>query len=296
MNTNKIVEKKIKTVIHHRLPVSLTRPLPLRESGQIHITIALQRSGQHAVINWLCEQLGSVIHFNHCIFMRKGMTMMPVPVSGRYVTYSEQGKNDSGIVSSDSDKTALEAFFYQLADIDLYQNVIYSFEDWDLQDIYLQKLIRRHNLKVILILRDPYNWLASSFKHHGNKAPSTLFKEKKKKLTSYLEQVLNINDHLKHDVVAIDFNQWLVSTQYRRKIIEHLGLTFSKLSEVSVEEVQPFGGGSSFDGQTVNPHILRKSVSERWRSYKGNPEYRALLKDENLENLTLQFFKFKSPF
>lgn len=296
MNTNMIADKNIKTAIHHRLPVSLTRPLPLQESGQIYVTIALQRSGQHAVINWLCEQLGSVIHFNHCTFMRKRLTMMPVPVSGRYVTYSDQGKTDSGIIASNKDKTALEAFFNQLADIDLYQNIIYSFEDWNLQDIYLQKLIHNHNLKVILILRDPYNWLASSFKHHDNKAPTTVLKEKKRRLISYLEQVLNINDYLKHDVVAIDFSQWLVSTQYRKEIMEHLGLTFSKSSEVSVEEVQPFGGGSSFDGQTVDPHMLRKSVNERWRSYEENQEYRALLEDDNLENLALQFFNFKKPF
>lgn len=296
MNTNTIAEKNIKTIIHHRLPVSLTRPLPLQESGQIYITIALQRSGQHAVINWLCEQLGSVVHFNHCTFMRKGMTMMPVPVSGRYVTYSQHDKTDSGIIASERDKTALEAFFNQLADIDLYQNVIYSFEDWDLQNIYLQKLIRNHRLKIILILRDPYNWLASSFKHHDDKAPISMLKEKKKRLISYLEQVLNVKDYLKHDVVAIDFSQWLASIQYRKEIMEHLGLTFSKSLEVSSQEVQPFGGGSSFDGQTVDSQILRKSVSERWRSYEENQEYRALLKDDNLENLALQFFKISKPF
>ena len=296
MNTNMIAGKNIKTAIHHRLPVSLTQPLPLQASGQIYVTIALQRSGQHAVINWLCEQLGSVVHFNHCTFMRKGLTMMPVPVSGRYVTYLDQVKTDSGIIAGEQDKTALEAFFNQLTQIGLYQNIIYSFEDWDLKDIYLQKLIRNRSLKVILILRDPYNWLASTFKHHDSKTPIILLEEKKKRLISYLEQVLNINDYLNHDVVAIDFSQWLVSTQYRKEIMEQLGLTFSESLETSFGEVQPFGGGSSFDGQIVEPNVLRKSVSERWRSYEDNQEYRALLKDDNLKKLALRFFNFEKPF
>jgi len=289
-------KKALTKLIYPKLPVSLAEPLPIKPSGKIYVTIALKRSGQHAVINWLCHQLGSVVHFNHCIFVRRGIFMTATPISGRFVTYQNQEKVDSGWTASNNDKKPLSSFFAKLDKIGLYDNLLFSFEDRALTDPLLKKLLTKYNPKIILMLRDPYNCLASSFKHHNGKTTLTELQEKKAKLVTYLEQVLGIKDYLKSPVASIEFGSWLKNENYRKAIMENLGLPFSKAVETAIEEVQPFGGGSSFDGQNAEHTVLRQKVFERWKSYQDNAEYKNLLSDDYLEILTSQFFEIEKPF
>jgi len=57
----------LREFIREKLPVSEVKPLPLNTFGKTYLTIALKRSGQHAIINWLCHHLKSAIHMNDCI-------------------------------------------------------------------------------------------------------------------------------------------------------------------------------------------------------------------------------------
>lgn len=293
---SKLIKERIKSIIYHQLPISAVQPSPLKESGNIYLTIALKRSGQHAVINWLCHQLNSTIHLNHCIFLRQVSLMMAAPCAGRFVTYNNGKKVDSGWTTSKHDKKPLSNFFVQLEEAGLYKNILYSFEEIPLDDPLLQKFIYRYNPKIILILRDTYNCLASSFQHHGQKNSLEELEEKKSKLTTYLKQSLGVEDYLKSPVISIDFGAWLKNEEYRKQVMEQLGLPFSEVAEKAIEEVQTFGGGSSFEGTEAKHDILRQRVFERWKCYENNADYQQLLNDQVLEKLTWQFFKIKKPF
>lgn len=294
---SKSIKDKVKGIVYQQLPVTELKPSPLRDSGEIYLTIALKRSGQHTIINWFCLQLKSAIHINECVFIRKDLSMMIASLPGRFVTYNNQEKIDTGYTGTNKDKKLLGTFFSKVGNVGSYPNIIYSFEDTQLDDFYLKRFIHKYKPKVILIMRDPYNCLASCFKHREGKNTLADLREKKYKLITYLEQSLEIEDYLKYPVLSINFNQWLISKKYRQRILESLGIPFdNKLDDISLEEIPSFGGGSSFEGKEFEANKLKNRVFERWKSYASNTEYKNLLDDQYLSYLSQSIFDFEKPF
>lgn len=294
----KNIKEPIKNVIYKTLPVTGIKPSLLKTSGNIYITIALKRSGQHAVINWLCYQLNSVIHLNECVFIRKGLSMMPVSLPGRFITYNDERKMDTGYTGSNNDQKLLGSFFSKLHDlqeVESYQNILYSFENVSLNYANLYKFIHKYQPKVILIIRDPYNCFASLFSHHGGKNTLQELRKNKEQLIMYLEESLGIKNYLQYPVIPIDFGKWLKSTEYRYKILQKLAINYNKEGEQALYEVPSFGGGSSFEGTQIQGKELHSKVSERWKRYAKNLEYKELLNDHYLEELTYNFFNVKKP-
>lgn len=279
--------KNIKLRLKKILPVQgIEPPYKSNNTGRI-ITLSLQRSGQHAVINWLCAQLQNVVHFNHCHFERTNLTFKIIPVNNRIIVYKENEKNDSGLQS----REAANSF---LSKIDSYERLLYSFEDIDPDNTLLNNYIRNSDPTVILIIRDPYNWLASSLKH-GQSSQKQLA-TKKDIIVKYLEQALEITDHIKHPVVTINFNDWATNILYRKNIMAKLSLPFSESADNALQEVPDFGGGSSFDETKSNTSNSKMNVFDRWRDYADDPVFRKLLDEKYLNELTESFFQIKSPF
>ena len=87
----------LKQTIRNILPTRYF--LSSKEIGdrKIFLTFAPMRSGQHAVIDWICKGLSDgVIHFNLCGFLREGLLYRLWPWNGRRVIYYDTGKSDSG--------------------------------------------------------------------------------------------------------------------------------------------------------------------------------------------------------
>lgn len=277
----------IKQIIKRLLPVYGIEP-PYQNHNTIRIvTLSLQRSGQHAVINWLCSQMINVIHFNHCRFERTCLSYKITPINNRIVIYKENNKYDSGVQSREAANSILSK-------IDSYERLLYSFEDVDPNNILLNNYIHHIDPTVILIIRDPYNWLASSIKH-GQSSP-VMLALKKEIIVKYLEQALEVTNHIKHPVVTINFNDWVTRISYRKEVIRKLDLPFSEAADNALQEVPDFGGGSSFDGTRSNTSNSNMNVFDRWKDYVDNPVFRKLLNDKHLIELTESFFNIKSPF
>lgn len=279
--------KNIKHKLKGILPVQGIEPPYKNHNTSRIVTLSLQRSGQHAVINWLCSQMKNIVHFNHCHFERTNLTNIITPINNRIILYNESGKHDSGLQS----REAANSF---LSKIDSYKTLLYSFEDVDPDNILLKNYVRNSEPTVVLIIRDPYNWLASSIKH-GQSSPEQLA-EKKDIFVKYLEQALEITNHIKHPVVTINFNDWATSISYRKNIITKLNFPFSESADNALQEVPDFGGGSSFDGTTLNTSNPKMGVFDRWKDYRNDPVFRKLLNEKYLNQLTESFFKIKSPF
>lgn len=92
---------------------------------------SMKRSGQHAIINWLCEQGKPALHFNACELNLEPRNFI--------VEYG----NDKKVIHHKRDFQPL---------LKNYKLVIYNFEDIPVVDTGMKRMI---------IIRDPWNWKAS---------------------------------------------------------------------------------------------------------------------------------------
>jgi hypothetical protein len=90
----------------------------------------MKRSGQHAIINWLCEQGRPALHFNACDHRLEPRNFIVEYNDGKEIHHKDD--------------------FQPL--LKNYKLVIYNFEDVPVYDTGMKRLI---------IIRDPWNWKAS---------------------------------------------------------------------------------------------------------------------------------------
>lgn len=276
------IPESIKQAIKNRLPVRHLQPPRLLDdniSGLI-FTLSMQRSGQHAVINWLCSQIGRVIHFNHCVFLRQNTTYYIRPTNNRVILYDGQTKQDSHIQT-------YESMLIQLNQIkNTNTSLLYSFEDICPQNRMLANFINRKSPMVIIIVRDPFNWLASTLKHKQYTTQELI--KKKSIYISYLNTILDSAHRTKSHIVPIIFNQWATSIEYRRSLCESIDIPFTDIADQSVSEIPDFGGGSSFDGTDATQ--VKANIFNRWEDYIHDDTFNTILDDSNLKKLALQCF------
>ena len=152
--------KKMKEFVCKSLQVKYYSDKHDITASNILVSFALQRSGQHLVIEWICRGfLSDIIHFNHCYFLLDGLcaSLDLTPFVGRRVIYTESGIDDSG-----------NQYIWNLSKSlpdNLPKNIFYTVEDLSPDEYLYQRIISESNPTVILILRDPANWLASSIRH-----------------------------------------------------------------------------------------------------------------------------------
>lgn len=223
-------------------------------------TASMQRSGQHAVLAWLCKNVAPVIHFNHCVFEVRNGKVVVAPLKGRCVIYTSSGVSDFGIGNV---KEMLE----KLNDYNLDDYVLlFSFEDLNLNNKVYKKVKSKYRAKEILIIRDPLNWLASAIKH--NKATEKQLKKKIRIYNKYYDVFCSRKSG------AIIYNDWLSGD--RCGIYKSLFLPYQYRGDFSDLEVQPFGGGSSFTGSQQSKDLV-DNVQSRWLEMQENEKFKRLV-------------------
>ena len=98
---------------------------------------ATKRSGQHAIINWLCEQNRPALHYNAC-----NENLLPRKFVMEYVGNEKHQYN-----------------FNKFQESQNYKLKVYNFEDKEIFPI---------KGKRIVIIREPKNWIASRLKININ--------------------------------------------------------------------------------------------------------------------------------
>jgi hypothetical protein len=225
------------------------------------LVIALSRSGHHAIMHWIASQLpGKTLHHNNC-----NENLRPTQTQ-------EHGTGE------------------------LVSHNIYNFEDLDLRGY--QEITEGMDFdKLIFIMRDPFNWLASSLRKGDWAANLKGLQIKKFNETSwycpwfartmpryemylqYAAQVEGRDDFVEREFLCINYNRWVEDEKYRRYLADQLGFEFT---DAGKDFVPQFGGGSSFgDGNVLN----------RWENYKNDPKYWELL-DERFVDFSRRYFNF----
>ena len=254
---------------------------PTTQKEQVLIVLAMRRSGHHAVINQLCYQLGHVVHLNNCIV--RGFLRRAYPRSGRFRHYRDGKVYDSGVQS-----------FWQyrrtIAQCSSVPNLVYSFEDVVPSVDYRPFVDPHKSLVTLCVVRDPFNWLASSLQR-GQQMTRAL-KHRIDLWKQQVEQCLTPDRYPFGVFVGVNYNAWVNSQTYRGKLSERLGLAYS---EVGRDEVIDFGVGSSFDGKRFDGQASAMPVLERWKAFADDSRYRALVQDTQLVEFSERYFDF-NPF
>ncbi len=265
----------MKQLIRQFLPVELIAcGVPLSDK-RLMTSFAMQRSGQHLIIEWVCRGLpAGVLHFNHCRFIKGGRRLFLKPIMGRRIVYSGDTVEDSGAqgtanLCKDFPVPAPEYFLYSVEDMD------------PLQRSY-RRLIRKYSPEVILILRDPANWLASSIRH-GRKEESEL----REHMETYKKQLSIATGQHRHTfprVIVFNYNEFIINEAYRRDMAGKFDQFDLDKADVALARTPDFGGGSSFSG------LSKSQTNDRWRKYENDTFFRSLLADRELLELSKAFF------
>lgn len=256
------------------------------QDNEIRI-IGLSRSGNHAIINWIINQLQGRYCFMNCAEPKYNPYFTSRPLS--------EGGNSylTNILNFDLEKEREGNFT-------LKDYLLYSHED-----CFLGAMNNRHFKenrrewvgataagKDLLILRDPFNLFASRIKsglitghytHHGTKPISVL--TLKRIYKQHAREFLGKKKYLKNRVL-INFNRWTSEKEYRKAIAEKLNISFS---DKGFTEVMNVAGGSSFDGTDFCGNANKMDLNNRWKEFASDESYWSFF-DEELVELAREIF------
>lgn len=171
------------------------------------------------------------------------------------------------------------------------------FEDHDLR--FIERHLRRSMLRV-LMLRDPYNMIASRLQivryigqdPQKNEEDMTHLRCNNPELGIYLwkqyaKEFLGQTNYLRSDkcqVVKVNFNKWWSEEDYRKEISEKAGWDFTDEGFNSTEGWK-FSRGSSFEN--VLPSKMQ--LDSRWKQFENDPEFRSFF-DSEVHELCREIF------
>jgi hypothetical protein len=249
--------------------------------------VGISRSGNHAIINWIINQLDGQFCFLNCVEPKHNpfFTARPFNSAGE----SFQTNICDFNINAERDGNFSKKDF-----------LLYNYEDCFLGMLNHQ-LFKKSRArwvgessfkKDILIIRDVFNLFASRIKanlivghqtHYGVNPISTLALKRiyKQHAKEFLGEKKNLQDK-----VLINYNQWFSDNEYRRSIAEKLELPFT---DKGLEEVINCAGGSSFDGMRFSGNANKMNLNNRWKEYASEDFFWDLF-DEELVKLNSKIF------
>lgn len=252
----------------------------------------LSRSGNHAIINWVINQLNGSYCFLNCTEPKHNPfdTARPLDETGKVF---ETNLPNFDLEAEQAGKFSHKKF------------LLYSHEDCFLGPLHHKAFKENHDRWIgksgkfndVLILRDPFNLFASRIKSgfiDGYENPDavrpisnlTLKRIYKQHARAFLKEKNTLKN-----MVAINYNRWAASSIYRHQIAEELGIPFT---DNGIEEVAKVAGGSSFDGIELSGKASSMKLNSRWENYAEKEHFWDLF-DEELVELAQQIFGNIAP-
>jgi hypothetical protein len=165
---------------------------------------------------------------------------------------------------------------------------------WDERSLALIRqsvdgLVKSYNeLRVILVLRDPFNNLASLIKIGRVDLVPGFIELWKNHAELFLRQgQLSISAQTVEAIFDLNYNLWFSEATYRWVIRDAL-----KVEQPMdfYDKVSQHGGGSSFDRLRLEDRPREMKVLERWKTITDHPMYRRMIDDADLARLCQQIY------
>ncbi len=216
---------------------------------------SLRRSGHHAVISWLqdCYRATGVVsvHINE----DETIGHVPYPDDPLWQVFSAEAI----IERAHKEEATLDTLIVNYEDLSYSdRDQIYAYSD----PVWQKNAINTHDT---IIVRDWYNLVASRIKRAAIDRANgdyPLFDN-----ISWDDLASRWIDHAqmqpkadKLGVTWINFNRWRKEKDYRESIAK----SFSLNSSSNINSVPSFGGGSSFDGVTLDGKAQHMQLDNRW--------------------------------
>ena len=189
------------------------------------IVFGIRRGGNHAIAQWLIPQIAGGVKYYHAVSPER-------KENNRFTTYGESGNTYVGL-----------------------ENVRVS--EFSENKEELLDGIELGEVKTIMILRNPWNQMASHIQWRPESSPD--------RRNYVIELISDFQDDYLTGIKDIDFiiyDKWFQDINYRKQISEKLGLEFS---DEGLQTVVSIGGGSSFDGIKYNGNAQEMDVLSRYK-------------------------------
>lgn len=248
--------------------------------------VAQQRSGHHAIINWMrCNMNVPSVFINNCYSV------------GNPLLFNQSANQ---IVPPDIQEKPFDLDKEQKGKLTFKSCLIYNYEDQRLPYIkFYQHKINRvawlgksRRFYKVLIIRDPFNLLASKLKWSKGKqnAPSlaNLFfiKNQWKRYAKYYLEHYKQDNH----IVCIDYNSWFAKEAMQKKYAEQLGLASYNKGLKKVSQYGPKEQITSFDSWKKGTDAQNMKVMERWQFFQEDENYLKLIADKELIELSQELY------
>jgi len=289
--------------------------------------IALQRSGHHAIIQWLLSNInGGYCFLNHC---RPGQN----PFLKRFIAANPDKRFVSDIPGISIDEECRGRHIRK-------QFLIYNYEQCSLDEILDANVVRNHDVFLgtsktqtnVIIIRDPFNNLASLLKMVSEFQPgikrslrqssilwrdyfhamltngfnpvtdkleerlvrtrdrkSLIYRELRRAAELWKEYAAEATGSTKRltNLLVINYNRWFADETYRAA----LGSQLNMISvDKGVDQVANWGPASSFDKLSYDGRANEMKVLERWKHYADDELYRSVCGDRELHCLSRELF------
>lgn len=232
---------------------------------------ALQRSGHHAIINWISSNApGTVCFLNNC-----------------------RPNIDPFLMCSHDERIELA----------LKDFLIYNYEDRRLTDVFTQDYPNQKmewfgqsgSSVYVLVLRDPFNNFASKYRWAINGTRWTPPVEWVTRVLpglwkSYAKEYLGHTKVLPEPRVFINYNRWFTDAEYRCEIAKRLGLVAADRGLSEVAKWGPNTWGDSFDNLNFDGRAREMKVLERWRCFASDQTFAQLFRDRELLSFSKEIF------
>ncbi|MEM7259121.1 MAG: hypothetical protein AAF404_17225 [Pseudomonadota bacterium] len=165
--------------------------------------------------------------------------------------------------------------------------LLYSYENLMLPRLAEQPLIVDSDLMLgtsehcsqVIIIREFYNWIVSRLKLYELVGQQIDVNRAVRMLVDlwlvYAREYCGRTEFLNRNRVGILFDQWVMDEDYRRDILDQLGITVRDNSNGKV----PRGGGSSFNEDQGRTQVSSAGVLNRWQHSDVSLEVRRLIED-----------------
>lgn len=239
----------------------------------------VQRSGNHAIINWIMSQYdpAKTFFYSGCnVDIPSLNSWARLEHDGVMVRGNERGAQKAQLLLSKAKHCDVILVSYENEDV-------LFFLRGEEVDKNITPFIESNSTLNIFIIREFLNWLASTYvlvsKLPGHQPGSGLWYQTIEKRIAQWSDTARVGMLLSQDppqdTVCVYYDTWMSDGDYRGRLLETFGVLNG---DTSLPRVKNYGGGSSFDGMKYKNAPEKMNTISRWEQFAEDEHYRHAVK------------------